>query len=41
MRSLFTALAFLVILLALIPAVKRSLYPAQKPRQVEPDHHHT
>jgi hypothetical protein len=30
MRSLFTALAFLVILLAVIPAVRRSLYPAQQ-----------
>jgi len=27
MRSLFTALAFLVMLLAVLPAVKRSLYP--------------
>jgi hypothetical protein len=33
MRSLFTAVAFLVILLAVIPAVRRSLYPTQKPRQ--------
>ena len=30
MRSLFTALAFLVILLAVIPAVRRSLYPSRK-----------
>ncbi len=27
MRTLLTALAFLVILMAVIPAVKRSLYP--------------
>ena len=27
MRSLFTALAFVVILMAVLPAVKRSLYP--------------
>jgi hypothetical protein len=27
MRTLFTALAFIVILMAVIPAVKRSLYP--------------
>jgi hypothetical protein len=35
MRSLFTALAFLVILLAVIPAVKRSLYPAAPPLEAE------
>jgi len=29
MRTLFTALAFLVILMAVMPAVKRSLYPQQ------------
>jgi hypothetical protein len=33
MRSLFTAIAFLVILLAVIPAVRRSLYPAPKQRE--------
>jgi hypothetical protein len=33
MRSVFTALAFLVILLAVMPAVKRSLYPTQKERE--------
>jgi len=33
MRSLFTAIAFLVILLAVIPAVRRSLYPTQKQRK--------
>jgi hypothetical protein len=33
MRSLFTAVAFLVILLAVIPAVRRSLYPMQKQRE--------
>ena len=27
MRSLFTAIAFLIILVAVIPAVRRSLYP--------------
>lgn len=37
MRSLFTALAFLIILLAVIPAVKRSLYPAQQHRQADRD----
>jgi hypothetical protein len=35
MRTLFTALAFLVILLAVIPAVKRSLYPASKSLEAE------
>jgi hypothetical protein len=35
MRSLFTALAFLVILLAVIPAVRRSFYPARKEQEVE------
>jgi hypothetical protein len=35
MRTLCTALAFLVILLAVIPAVKRSLYPASKPLEAE------
>jgi hypothetical protein len=35
MRTLFTALAFLVILLAVMPAVKRSLYAAPKPPQAE------
>lgn len=30
MRTLFTALAFFVILLAVIPAVRRSLYPTRK-----------
>jgi hypothetical protein len=33
MRSVFTALAFLVILLAVMPAVKRSLYSVQKGRE--------
>jgi hypothetical protein len=31
MRTLFTALAFLIILLAVIPAVNRSLASATKP----------
>jgi hypothetical protein len=35
MRTLFTALAFLVILLAVIPAVKRSLSPAPQPPTAE------
>jgi hypothetical protein len=35
MRTLFTALAFLVMLLAVMPAVKRSLYAAPKPPQAE------
>lgn len=30
MRTFLTALAFLVILIAVIPAVKRSLYPRRK-----------
>jgi hypothetical protein len=33
MRGLFTAIAFLVILLAVIPAVRRSLSPPQKPHE--------
>jgi hypothetical protein len=33
MRSLFTAVAFLVILLAVIPAVRRSLHSTQKQRE--------
>jgi hypothetical protein len=32
MRSLFTALAFAIILWAIIPAVKRSLLPPKGPR---------
>jgi hypothetical protein len=35
MRTLFTALAFLVMLLAVMPAVKRSLYATPKPPQAE------
>jgi hypothetical protein len=35
MRTLCTALAFLVILLAVMPAVKRSLYAVPKPPQAE------
>lgn len=31
MRSIFTGLAFLMILSAVMPAVRRSLYPMQKP----------
>ena len=30
MRTFFTALAFVIILLAILPALKRSLYPAGK-----------
>jgi hypothetical protein len=30
MRTLFTALAFLIILLAVIPAVRRSFLPARQ-----------
>lgn len=30
MRSFFTAIAFLIILFAVIPAVRRSLYPNVK-----------
>jgi hypothetical protein len=33
MRTLFTALAFLIILLAVIPAVKRSLAAAAQPAE--------
>jgi hypothetical protein len=35
MRTLFTALAFLVILLAVIPAVKRSLFAVPKSPEAE------
>jgi hypothetical protein len=31
MRTLFTALAFLVMLLAVMPALRRCLYPVAKP----------
>jgi len=34
-RTFFTALAFLVILMAVIPAVKRSLYPS--PQDGDPE----
>ena len=36
MRSLFTALAFLIILSAVIPAVRRSLYPKSQRRPEDP-----
>jgi hypothetical protein len=35
MRTLFTALAFLAMLLAVMPAVKRSLYAAPQPPDAE------
>jgi hypothetical protein len=37
MRIIFTALAFLVILWAVIPAVKRSLFGAERDREAVHD----
>jgi hypothetical protein len=40
MRSFFTAIAFLIILFAVIPAVRRSLYANQKPDAANPEDRH-